>query len=138
MNCIQIALIIVFALKANTPGCYQRAMEALRTLTTDIGSCTGHTKIVEQLLVSSGTRAPFQKALEQHKLMVRLQLFFGNIEKALREGGAFIELIQEMFPGEPATLADRIFEATDSNPEAMQLFTMYGRTPDEIALGTNW
>jgi hypothetical protein len=56
----------------------------------------------------------------------------------VKEGGRFISLILEKFPGEPAELADRIFNAAETNPDAMQIIAIYGRTLNEMAEGKIW
>jgi hypothetical protein len=136
--CSKFPLVIALALNANTPESYERSRSVFAKLLEEGGLCAGHTKIRMQLLASSGDHSSFQEALELHTIMVRMRLFSANIEKELSNGGDFIVLVQNDFPGDPATLAERIFEAADFNPVAMAILVMFGRTPDEIATGTTW
>lgn len=139
MNCSKCAFLISSALKANTKSFYEKSLVALGDLLTESVPCHPHTKIVSELLASSGDlQTRFKHALDEHKLVVRKLLFNVNIDKEQKKGNAFIKIVLETFPGEPATLADRIFEAADTNPDAMQLVAMYGRTPEEIATSTMW
>lgn len=139
MACSQLHLIFSFASKAKNPATYSKAKDALRALLQEGGLCPSHQKLVETILSSDEAFQPlFQKALEQFVAIHRVQLFFTNIAKAQQDGNAFIKIVEEQFPGNPAELADRIFDAAEGNPEAMQLIAFYGRTAAEIDSDTIW
>jgi hypothetical protein len=139
MSCSQLHLILSFALQANNPATYTRALEASRALSQEGKLCPPHQKLVETILSSDEAFQPlFQKALEQFVAIHRVQLFFTNIAKAQEKDDAFIKIVEEQFPGNPVELADRIFDAAEGNPEAMQLIAFYGRTAAEIDSDTIW
>jgi hypothetical protein len=139
MSCSQFHLILSFAFKANNVDTYFRALSALRALSLEGKLCPPHQKLVETILTSDEAFQPlFQKALEQFVAIHRVQLFFTNIVKAQQDGNAFIKIVEEQFPGNPAELADRIFDAAEGNPEAMLLIAFYGRTAAEIDSDTIW
>jgi len=103
------------------------------------GLCLPHRKLVEDILSSDEAfQSLFKKALEQFVAIHRVQLFFTNIAIALERGDAFVKMVEEQFPGNPAELADRIWNAAEGNPEAMQLVAFYGRTAAEIEEGKIW
>ena len=139
MACCQLHLSLSLALKANNPVTYARALSALCALLQEGKLCPPHQKLVETILSSDEAFQPlFQKALEQFVAIHRLELFFTNIAKAQEKDDAFIKIVEEQFPGNPAELADRIFDAAEGNPEAMQLIAFYGRTAAEIDSDTIW
>jgi hypothetical protein len=139
MACSQLHLIFSFASEAKNPATYSRAKDALRALLQEGGLCPSHQKLAETILSSDEAFQPlFQKALEQFVAIHRIELFFTNIAMAQQRGGAFIKMVEEQYPGNPAELADRIFDAAEGNPEAMQLVALYGRTEAEIDSGTIW
>jgi hypothetical protein len=139
MACSQLHLIFSFASKAKNPATYSRAKDALRALLQEGGLCPSHQELVEKLLSSDEALQPlFQNALELFVAIHRINLFVMNITKAQQRGGAFIKMVEEQYPGNPAELADRIFNAAEGNPEAMQVVAFYGRTVAEIGSGTIW
>jgi len=139
MSCHKFHLILSFALRANNLATYCRAKEALRALLKEGGLCLPHRKLVEDILSSDEAfQSLFKKALEQFVAIHRVQLFFTNIAIALERGDAFVKMVEEQFPGNPAELADRIWNAAEGNPEAMQLVAFYGRTAAEIEEGKIW
>jgi len=145
MPCTQFHLILSFVLKANNYATYLRAKQALLALLNEGRLCLPHRKLMEDILSSDEAFQPlFKKALEQFVAIHCVQLFFTNIANAMERGDAFIKIVEEQFPGIPSDpavptdLADRIWNAAEGNPEAMQLVAFYGITAAEIEEGKIW